>query len=91
MLFQWDADKARLNLRKHRVDFEDACTIFGDPFEITIVDPDHSRDEQRFLSVGRAHDGKLYTVSYTERGAHIRLISARLANRKERLTYEEDQ
>ncbi len=50
--FQWDEDKARENYRKHRVSFEEGVTVFGDPFSITINDPDHSADEQRYIDVG---------------------------------------
>ena len=86
---EWDPDKARTNLRKHRVSFEEAATVFGDSMSITIRDPDHSIGEARFLDVGLSHSGRLLAVAYTERGSRIRLISARPASRRERKEHEE--
>ena len=86
---EWDPVKARANLRKHRVRFEEASTVFADPMSITIRDPDHSVGEWRFLDIGLSHSGRLLVVSYTERGSRIRLISARSASRTERKGYEE--
>ena len=87
--FEWDKRKAVSNLRAHGVSFREATTVFGDPLSITISDPDHSTAEMRFVDIGRSHRGRLLVVSYTERGIRIRLISARLATRKERRQYEE--
>ena len=87
--FQWDQNKARTNLAKHGVSFEEAATVFGDPFSLTIPDPDHSESEDRFITLGTSHNGKLMVVVHTERGESIRIISARRASRKERKTYEE--
>ena len=87
--FEWDAATSSDNLAKHGVDFAEAMTVFGDPFEITIVDPDHSEDEFRFLSVGLSAVGRLLVVSYTERaGIRTRIISAREAAPQERRQYE---
>ena len=86
--FEWDAEKAVVNLRKHGVSFEEATSVFADPFSLTISDPDHSADETRFLDLGLSHQGQLLVVSYTERADQIRIISARLASRVERNTYE---
>jgi len=86
---EWDPEKARTNLRKHRVSFEEASTVIGDPVSITIRDPDHSIGELRFLDVGLSHSGRLLVVAYTERGSRIRLISARPASRSERKEHEE--
>lgn len=87
--FEWDPVKATKNTRKHGVCFEEAQTIFVDPFEITISDPDHSQGEFRFLSIGRSEQGRVLVVSYTERAANaIRIISARLASKSERYGYE---
>ena len=88
--FVWDRDKAAANLRKHRVDFEEAATAFGDPLSITIPDPDHSVGEDRWLLVGQSGAGRLLVVAHTERGDEIRLINARLATRRERDTYEKE-
>ncbi len=86
--FEWDARKERANARKHGVDFAEASTVFGDPFERTIPDPDHSEGEHRFLSLGHSHRNRLLVVSYVERGRRIRLLSARTATAAERHQYE---
>lgn len=88
MEFEWDIDKATSNIEKHGVSFAEAMTIFGDPLEVAIPDPDHSEEEFRFVSVGRSAQGRLLVVAYTEREARIRLISAREAAPKERRNYE---
>jgi uncharacterized DUF497 family protein len=88
MEFEWDPDKAALNLGKHGVAFTEAMTIFGDPFELAIVDPDHSDEESRFVSTGISAAGRLLVVSYTERQGRIRLINAREATPRERKSYE---
>lgn len=87
--FQWDEKKARTNLAKHGVGFEEAATVFGHPLSLTIPDPAHSQSEDRFIILGTSHNGKLMVVVHTERGESIRIISARRASRKERKTYEE--
>ena len=88
MRFEWDRDKAAGNLKKHRVSFDEAVTIFYDPLSATFPDPDHSFDEQRFISVGYSSRGRLLVVTYTERGVAVRIISARLATAKERKRHE---
>jgi uncharacterized protein len=88
MQFEWDTDKATSNIEKHGVSFAEAMTIFGDPLEVAIPDPDHSEEEFRFVSVGRSAQGRLLVVAYTEREARIRLIGAREAAPKERRNYE---
>jgi uncharacterized DUF497 family protein len=88
--FQWDPRKAAANLRKHRVSFEEAATAFADPLSLTIPDPDHSAGEARALLLGLSERGRLVVVAHAERGAEIRIISARLADRHERRDYEED-
>jgi len=87
--FEWDADKAKSNLAKHRISFEEASTVFGDPRSLTIPDPVHSESENRFITLGTSHRGKLLVVVHTERGDNIRIISARVASRRERRNYEE--
>ncbi len=89
LVFEWDREKAQANLRKHRVSFEEAVTAFGDPLSLTIPDPGHSLAEQRFLLVGQTRMGRLAVVAHTERERRIRVISARLATRRERKAYEE--
>ncbi len=88
MRFQWDPDKASGNVRKHGVSFEEAVTVFGDPLAVTISDPDHSVGEFRFLTTGRSSLQRLLVVSHTEREGEVRLISARLATRQEKRSYE---
>ncbi len=87
--FEWDETKARTNLAKHGVSFEEASTVFGDPLSLTIPDPLHSQTEERFLVLGHSFRGGLLVVAHTERGDRIRIISARRATRHERRTYEE--
>jgi uncharacterized DUF497 family protein len=87
--FVWDARKAASNLRKHWVSFAEAATCFYDPLSITIPDPDHSDDEQRFLLLGMSDRHRLLVVAHIERGDEIRLINARIAGRRERRDYEE--
>ncbi len=87
--FEWDQAKAKSNLRKHGVGFEEASTVFGDLLAITITDPAHSEVEDRFVTVGESNRMRLVVVSYTERGDRIRIISARIATRNERRPYEE--
>jgi hypothetical protein len=89
MEFEWDPEKARLNLRKHGVSFREAVGVFGDPLSVTYDDPDHSWEEQRRLTVGTARSGRLLIVSHTDRAGNIRIISARKVTRKERTRYEE--
>ena len=89
LTFEWDLRKARLNLAKHGVAFEEASTIFGDSLSLTIPDPEHSRMERCHITMGTAFNGKLLVVVHTDRGDNIRIISARRANRRERKFYEE--
>ena len=87
--FEYDPEKARTNGIKHRVAFEEAASVFYDPFEVTVYDPEHSDDEDRYISVGRSRHDRLLVVCYVERGSTIRLISARAASPNERRNYEE--
>src|ERR1044072_7185067 len=80
----WDPAKAERNLQKHGVSFEEAATVLSDPLSVTLADPDHSRDEERLLALGRSDFGRMLTVSITERGRTIRLISARQMTPRER-------
>lgn len=88
MEFEWNPDKEQSNVEKHGVDFSEAATVFGDPLELTIADPDHSVGEFRFLSMGRSSLNRILVVSYTERENRIRILSARVAAPKERRDYE---
>jgi uncharacterized DUF497 family protein len=91
MEFEWDARKAKKNLDKHRVTFVEAASVFGDPLALTYYDPDHSDDEDRFLTIGRASLGEVIIVAHTDRDDRIRIISTRRATRRERMHYEKDQ
>ena len=91
VLFEWDWEKAGQNARTHGISFEEASTAFRDPLSRTIPDPLHSQDEQRLILIGRSLEGRLVVVVHTERGDRIRIISARLASRKERFRYEENE
>lgn len=87
--FEWDPEKAGANLAKHGVSFPEAATAFGDPLSIVIADPAHDEDEHRWILLGMTHQGRLVVVAHAERGGSIRLISARLAVRRERSDYEQ--
>ncbi len=87
--FEWDADKAAANLKKHKISFEEAKTIFADPYSITIDDPSHSVEEHRFADIGASLNEKILVVAYTERERRIRIISCRKATKAERKIYEE--
>jgi uncharacterized DUF497 family protein len=94
--FEWDPAKAASNLRKHRVAFELAATVFHDRLAVSIVDPEHSGAEERWVTLGQMADGTTVAVSHTfseetPRRVRIRLISARKATRIERRSYEEDR
>lgn len=90
LTFEWDFRKAKANHAKHRVSFEEAVTAFGDPLGRMQSDPRHSVGEERLVLLGRSAAGRLLAVMFTDRGAsRLRVISARLATRRERTTYEE--
>jgi uncharacterized DUF497 family protein len=87
--FEWDPNKAAQNLRKHNVTFEEAATVFRDDLSITIPDPDHSMEEERFITVGLSSQNLLLMIAHVERGDCIRIISARELTPRERRQYEE--
>src|SRR5437868_3527374 len=91
MEFEGDSKKAIANLATHGVSFHEAATVFSDPLAITYYDPDHSDDEDRFLTFGHSIQGRLLVVSHTDRNDRTRIISARQATRRERRQYEEEQ
>ena len=86
---EWDENKNLLNQRKHCVSFEEAATVFADPLETTIDDPDHTLTEHRFISIGESFMKRLLVVSYAESADKIRIISARRPTTRERHAYEE--
>jgi uncharacterized protein len=88
--YEWDPVKARVNVRKHRVAFTEALTVFLDPFAVTFDDPDHSVDERRFITLGLSVDGRLLFVAHADRGEErVRIISARRATSAESHAYQE--
>lgn len=87
--FEWDPQKAAANLAKHKVSFEEAATVFGDPLGRIVADPRHSSVEERFVLLGLSQDHRLLAVMYVDRGEAIRIISARRATRRERRDNEE--
>ncbi len=88
--FEWDPHKEEKNLKKHKVSFSEAATVLHDPLSITIFDPDHSEEEERFISIGMAKSGRLLMVAHTDRGDRVRIISARKLDRVERKAYENE-
>ena len=87
--FEWDETKLKRNFIKHGVTLDEAKTVFNDPFSITIDDPDHSDDEDRYVDIGLSSKGRVLVVCYTERNDNIRIIGCRKAIRSERRAYEE--
>jgi hypothetical protein len=88
--FEWDPEKAKRNLEIHGVSFDEASTAFGDTLSLTIYDPLHSEDEDRFILIGNTYKNRLLVVVHTARGNRIRIISARKATKKEREYYEKN-
>ena len=89
MVYEWDPKKAKANLRKHRISFEEAASVFLDPLAVTYPDPDHSEAEFREITVGHSAKLGVIFVSHTQRADRIRIIGARKANARERKQYEE--
>jgi hypothetical protein len=90
MEFEWDQATATANLKKYKVAFAEAATVFADPLSLTFADPDHSIDEDRYITIGASDRGRILIVSHTDREDRIRILSARKATRRERKAYEED-
>ncbi|MEW5860537.1 MAG: BrnT family toxin [Cyanobacteriota bacterium] len=90
MEFEWDETKEAINCKKHSVSFEEAKTVFGNPLALIFDDEKHSVDEHREIIIGHSQNNQLLLVSYTERSNAIRIISARLATRREREDYEQN-
>lgn len=88
LIFEWDKEKAAVNLEKHGISFEEASTVFADSLSLTINDPLHSWEEQRFVTIGESVEEEILVVVYTQRDTKIRIISAREATRRERRDYE---
>jgi len=90
LLFEWDSDKAKRNIKIHNVSFDEASTVFKDILSLTIYDPIHSNKEDRFVLIGNSFKNRLIIVIFTERNDKIRIISARKAIKNERKQYEEN-
>ena len=86
--FEWNPEKAKQNYKKHKVNFEEATTVFYDPLSATFDDPDHSVSELRLITVGFSSQGRLIVVSHTKRKKNIRIVSARTATAHERRRHE---
>lgn len=89
MDFEWDPKKAAVNQKKHGITFSEAATVYGDPLAITFIDPDHSINEQRYITFGRSENNRLLVVAHAEHENKARIISARRMIRRERRIYEE--
>lgn len=89
MHFEWNPTKAKKNLQKHGVSFEEASSVFYDPLAVSGADPDRSETEERTITFGMSSQGRLLVVAHTERGEAIRIISARVTTQHERRIYEE--
>jgi uncharacterized DUF497 family protein len=90
VIYEWDPRKAKANVRKHRVSFEEAATVFLDPLAVTYPDPDHSEKELREITVGYSNRQRVIFLSHAQRGGRTRIIGARKATPAERKQYEEN-
>lgn len=86
--FEWDSNKAIINLSKHGVSFDEAATVFYDDFALLMSDPDHSFNEERFLLLGLSEKNRTLVVVHCERDQNIRIISARRATLRETKQYQ---
>lgn len=93
MKFEWDIEKERLNRRKHKVAFREACYIFADKYMLTFYDKEHSEDEDRWITIGQSLSGSILVVVHTYRKIKgketVRIISARKASKYEEKQYIE--
>jgi uncharacterized DUF497 family protein len=88
MQFEWDPEKAKRNVKKHKVSFEEAVTVFYDALSATFDDPEHSTGEARFITIGLSSRSRLIVVAHTDREQALRIISARPATPRERRKHE---
>jgi uncharacterized DUF497 family protein len=92
VIYEWDPEKARRNLTKHKVSFEEATSVFTDPFAMTYDDPDHSVAERRFITIGASRKGRVLFVAHADRPSdRVRMVSARRATKSESHAYEESR
>jgi uncharacterized DUF497 family protein len=87
--FEWNPNKAARNFKKHKVSFDEATTVFDDPMFVTVIDDEHSDDEERYITIGLSKQARLLVVAHTDRTGQVRIISVRKATRKEELFYAE--
>ncbi len=85
--FEWDPEKADKNIKKHDISFDESATVFDDPMFITVIDEEHSVDEERYITIGLSKHGRLLMVAHTDRDGQIRIISSRKATKKEEEFY----
>jgi uncharacterized DUF497 family protein len=90
MEFEWDSKKAKSNLRKHKVSFDEAATTFNDSLAFTFEDEAHSDVERRYATLGMSYRGRILVVAHTMRREKVRIISAREATPRERRWYEKE-
>lgn len=88
--FEWNPEKAQVNLKKHRVSFEEASTVFDDLLFVTFLDEEHSIYEERYITIGLSKMNHLLLIAHTDRKGKIRIISARKATGNEQRFYEEE-
>lgn len=92
MIYEWDPKKASANLKKHKVSFDEASTVFTDPFALSFDDPDHSLDESRSITIGTSAKQRILFLSHADRGEdHVRIIHARSATKTEAHAYQESR
>ncbi len=92
MLYEWDPKKAQANLRKHRVSFDEAASVFTDPLALTFDDPSHSVDEERFITIGTSNKQRVLFLAHADHGEdHVRIIRARSATKTESHGYQESR
>jgi uncharacterized DUF497 family protein len=89
MKFEWDENKQQQNQQKHRISFEEATTVWTDPFALIAPDPTHSIIEKREWIIGESYESRVLVVVFTMREETIRIISARPASKSERKKYVE--
>ena len=92
MIYEWNPKKADENLKRHRISFDEATSVFTDPFALTFDDPEHSVDEQRYITIGTSSTQRIVFLSHADRGEdHVRIISARSATPTEAHAYQESR
>ena len=92
MIYEWDPKKADENVKRHKISFDEATSVFTDPFALTFDDPEHSLGEQRYITIGTSSTRRILFLSHADRGEdHVRIISARSATPTEAHAYQESR